>query len=129
MTNQIEYMPGARVKVVKPGEPVRDGTVKLACAMLGTAAEYQVELDNGDEINVTSDVLELGTLPPSAVAVFERDKQTLEHLEAAHEAVGKALKSMPNHVHSVFNGNDVGELDKIQRTLVMLIRDATEALR
>jgi hypothetical protein len=52
--------------------------------------------------------------------VRRRDTETLDAVDRAVEQVDAALKSMPNHVASVFDGDDAGRLYRIRRDLQLL---------
>lgn len=54
-------------------------------------------------------------------SVEARDERALSALERVDEALSDALRAMPNHVDSVFDGRDVERLDAAKRDVQLLI--------
>ena len=52
--------------------------------------------------------------------VAQRDLETMRLIIKAADAVDRAMKAMPNHVHSVFTGDDAVRLHEIHVQLSIL---------
>lgn len=50
-----------------------------------------------------------------------RDGKTLGCLSEARDAVEQAQKSMPNHIESIFDGDDAVRLNEVHRQLSILL--------
>jgi hypothetical protein len=61
--------------------------------------------------------------------VYGRDVSTLANISEAIDAIDRAMKTMPNHIRSVFDGDDAVRLHEVHRQLSILMMAESELPR